>query len=418
MSKETKDKIVPKLRFPEFKDAGEWKEKSLEEVCEVITKGTTPEEFSDTGVRFIKIESFEENYIVPEKCVFINENTHKRELKRSILKEDDILFAIAGATIGKVNMVTKDLLPANTNQALAIVRLKERENKNFIFYILKSHLMQEHINKSISVGAQPNLNLEQMGNFSFAYPMNPQEQQKIASCLSSLDELIAAENQKLDALKTHKKGLMQQLFPTEGETVPKLRFAEFRDSGEWEENVLGGKGISIFVKERTTQTKLKLETYISTENLLADYGGVTIASKLPPAGSFTRFQKDDILISNIRPYLKKVWSANFDGAASNDVIVIRAGNFVNETFLSFQLKNDAFINFVMMGAKGVKMPRGDKSLMEEYPIKFPTKEEQQKIASCLSSLDELIAEQSQKTEALKVHKMGLMQGLFPAMSEL
>ena len=172
-------------------------------------------------------------------------------------------------------------------------------------------------------------------------------------------------------------------------------------------------GFSIFVKERTTQIKLKLETYISTENLLADYGEVTIASKLPPAGSFTRFQKGDILISNIRPYLKKVWYANFNGAASNDVLVIRAGNLVNETFLSFQLKNDAFINYVMMGAKGVKMPRGDKSLMEEYPIKFSTKEEQLKIASCLSSLDELIAAQSQKIEALKVHKKGLMQGLFP-----
>lgn len=199
--------------------------------------------------------------------------------------------------------------------------------------------------------------------------------------------------------------------------IPELRFPEFRDAEEWKEDVLGGKGISSFVKERIPLAKLKLESYVSTENLLPDYAGVTAASKLPPAGSFTRFRKDDILISNIRPYLKKVWSSNMDGAASNDVIVIRADSIISESFLSFLLINDDFINYVMKGAKGVKMPRGDKSLMEKYPIAFPTKYEQQKIASCLSSVDDLITAHSQKLDALKAHKKGLMQQLFPAEGE-
>lgn len=199
--------------------------------------------------------------------------------------------------------------------------------------------------------------------------------------------------------------------------VPKLRFPEFRGGGEWEVKTLGDAEISTFVKERISVEQLKLATYVSTKNLQPDYAGVTTASKLPKNGSFTRFKKGDILISNIRPYLKKVWAASIDGASSNDVIVIRAESKVSDSFLTFLLKNDEFINYIMKGAKGVKMPRGDISLMKEYPLTFPAPEEQQKIADCLSSLDELITAETQKIDTLKAHKKGLMQQLFPAEGE-
>ena len=163
--------------------------------------------------------------------------------------------------------------------------------------------------------------------------------------------------------------------------------------------------------------KLNLDNYVSTENLLPEYAGVKAASKLPPTGSFTRFKKGDVLISNIRPYLKKVWSANKEGASSNDVIVIRAQTKVSSHFLTCILKNDEFINYIMKGAKGVKMPRGDISLMKDYPIAFPCISEQQKIADCLSSLDQLINAHSQKLTTLKTHKKALMQQLFPAVAE-
>lgn len=204
---------------------------------------------------------------------------------------------------------------------------------------------------------------------------------------------------------------------THNTLVPALRFPEFQDEEGWEKKTLGDKKIAIFVNEKLSLKDLKLDTYISTENLLADYSGITTSSKLPQSGSFTKFKKDDILISNIRPYLRKIWTATINGAASNDVIVIRANSIVKASFLSFLLKNDTFVNYVMKGAKGVKMPRGDKNLMAEYPILFPTLPEQQKIADCLSSLDELIQTESQVLEALKTHKKGLMQQLFPAEGE-
>jgi type I restriction enzyme, S subunit len=196
-------------------------------------------------------------------------------------------------------------------------------------------------------------------------------------------------------------------------SIPKLRFPIFRNQPEWAENVLGGKGIAEFVRDKVSVKELKLENYITTENLLPDYGGVVPISKLPPAGSFTKFLKGDILISNIRPYLKKIWVADIDGAASNDVIVIRAGSKIDKSFLAFLLKNDDFIGYVMRGAKGVKMPRGDKSQIEKYPIFLPAKIEQQQIASCFASIEELIIAQNRKLELVREYKKSMVQQLFP-----
>jgi len=197
--------------------------------------------------------------------------------------------------------------------------------------------------------------------------------------------------------------------------VPTLRFPEFRDAGEWNATKLGE--ITEFVSERIPIEKLKLADYVSTENILSDYMGVTVASKLPTSGSATTFRPNDTLVSNIRPYLKKVWLSDKVGGASNDVIVIRAKNRLLTKYFPFLLKNDAFINYVMLGAKGVKMPRGDIAAMKEYTAYYPSLPEQQKIADCLSSLDELIAAHNQKLTALKLHKKGLMQQLFPAVGE-
>ena len=197
--------------------------------------------------------------------------------------------------------------------------------------------------------------------------------------------------------------------------VPKLRFPEFRDAEGWESAALDE--VAEFVSERIPVEQVELANYISTENILPDYSGVTSASKLPSSGSVTRFRPNDTLVSNIRPYLKKVWFANKNGGASNDVIVIRAKPKLVTQYFPFLLRNDSFIDYVMTGAKGVKMPRGDVSSMKEYPAFYPTHPEQQKIADCLSSLDELIAAQARKVDVLKTHKKGLMQQLFPREGE-
>lgn len=197
----------------------------------------------------------------------------------------------------------------------------------------------------------------------------------------------------------------------ENKLIPKLRFPQFVNEIGWEVKKLGE--VATFVNEKTPLKNLSINSYISTENILSDFAGVTSASGLPTSGNFTKYRKGDVLISNIRPYLKKVWFSDKEGAGSNDVFVVRTKSDLQDLFLSFLLKNDNFINYVMVGAKGVKMPRGDKDLISKYPISFPSKTEQQKIASCLSSLDEVITAESQKLEVLKEHKKGLLQNLFP-----
>jgi type I restriction enzyme S subunit len=197
--------------------------------------------------------------------------------------------------------------------------------------------------------------------------------------------------------------------------TPRLRFPEFRNGPGWEACQL--KELADFVGDRISVSELNRADYVSTENLLSDFGGFSFPSSFPAGGSVVRYRVNDILAANIRPYLKKIWLADRNGGASNDVIVIRTQSSIDHQYLSHVLKNDRFIAYVMSGAKGLKMPRGDVSLIREYPVPTPSLAEQHRIASCLSSFDDLIAAQSDKVETLKTHKQGLMQGLFPAPEE-
>ncbi len=160
----------------------------LGDSCHVITKGTTPKAYTQSGVTFIKTEAIDGNSLNYSKLSYIDVETHNTTLKRSILKTDDILITIAGATIGKCAMVPEKLLPANTNQALAIVRLNETVCKKYIFYILQSHYMKEYINASAKGSAQPNLNLEQLNNFKFPLPPLA-EQKRIVETLERFDAI-------------------------------------------------------------------------------------------------------------------------------------------------------------------------------------------------------------------------------------
>lgn len=159
--------------------------------------------------------------------------------------------------------------------------------------------------------------------------------------------------------------------------------------GEWKEYKLGD--IASFEKENISVSEIKIDNYISTENMIPNKGGVVIASKKPNAGLITRYYKGEILISNIRPYFKKIWLANKDGGCSKDVLCIKADSFlVNNVYLYYLLCCDIFFEYVMLGSKGCKMPRGDKSHIMSYSIILPPLSEQKRIASILGSLDDKI----------------------------
>lgn len=170
--------------------------KALGELTSLITKGTTPKNYTDTGIAFIKTEAFDGTYINTNKLSFIDEETHHKELKRSILNHNDILITIAGATIGKCAIVPKEILPANTNQALAIIRLNADVNLKYVFHLIKSNYLRKYIEQNIKGSAQPNLNLEQLNNFIIPYP-SPEEQERIVSILDKFDTLTTSISEGL-----------------------------------------------------------------------------------------------------------------------------------------------------------------------------------------------------------------------------
>ena len=387
-----KDKLkVPKLRFKEF--SGEWEEKRLIELSDLITKGTTPLKFSETGINFIKIECFEENAINKEKCLFIDEETHNSSLKRSILQENDILFAIAGATIGKVNLVDKEILPANTNQALAIIRLKNKDLTRYILYILKSKLMVRYIKDNVAVGAQPNLNLEQMGNFSFYSPSLP-EQQKIADFLSKVDEKIEKLTKKKELLEQYKKGIMQKIFSQE------IRFKD--DNGkefpEWEEKEVE----EIFNTISTKEYQIKASEIV--ENGLfpvIDQGQKLVAGYCNDKQKLFFEELPVIIYGDHTTIIKYI---NYDfviGADGTKILKNKIDG--NLKFLYYSL---CYNNIEPEGYKR------HFSIIRKVLLNLPSLPEQQKIAYFLSSLDKKIDIASQELGQVQEFKKGLLQQMF------
>ena len=199
---------IPELRFIGFTDT--WEQRKLGTLCSLITKGTTPKDKSGNGeVNFIKVENIDIDNGEITSTSKISVAEHEGYLKRSKLKENDILFSIAG-TLGRVSVVKSSILPANTNQALAILRI----NEGYIPYlttVLKGQAVEDFIRRNPTIGAQPNLSLEQVNNLDISYP-NYDEQVRIGQYFSNLDHLITLHQRKLEKLKVIKKSLLSKMF--------------------------------------------------------------------------------------------------------------------------------------------------------------------------------------------------------------
>ena len=185
-----------------------------------------------------------------------------------------------------------------------------------------------------------------------------------------------------------------------------MRFPEFTE--EWVNVSL--KDVADFQKERISSGLLDESTYISTENILQNFQGVQSAISIPANTNVVAYKKNDILLSNIRPYLKKVWFSDRIGGCSADVFVLRSKTCEPE-FLYNVIASDKFINYVMSGAKGVKMPRGDKNQMESFSFSIPAVVEQRKISRLFQLLDERIVTQNKIIDKLQSLIKGIAQNI-------
>lgn len=167
-----------------------------------------------------------------------------------------------------------------------------------------------------------------------------------------------------------------------------------------------------YAKSKVDVTILNEDTYISTENMIPNKGGITRASSLPTITQTQAFLASDVLVSNIRPYFKKIWFAEFNGGCSNDVLVFRAKDGVNKRFLYYVLADDAFFDYSMATSKGTKMPRGDKVAIMKYQVPVFSYEEQEKIAGILEALDRKIQLNTEINKNLEQQAQALFKSWF------
>ena len=371
----------------------DWEVKKLSDVSQLITKGTTPKNFSESGINFIKIECFDGNLINQEKFAFVDVITHSTELKRSILHEGDILFAIAGATIGKCNIVQNAVLPANTNQALAIVRLKQNENREYVYRLLASYKMQKYITDNVSVGAQPNLNLEQIGNFSFSYPPLP-EQTAIAAALSDVDALMGELDKLIAKKRDIKQATMQQLL------TGKKRLAGF--SGEWEVKRLG----DIF--EITAGGDLDKNNFSTTKD--EKYCFPVYSNSLSDKGLYgyspTYSQEENTITVTARGTVGFANARNHKYSAIGRVLVLSPLEKISCFFVAEYINNKVSFANESTGVPQLTAPQ-----ISKYDIIIPSYEEQTAIATIFSDMDAEINALQQKREKTAQLKQGMMQEL-------
>lgn len=223
-----------------------------------------------------------------------------------------------------------------------------------------------------------------------------EEQQKIAAFFTALDEKIQKTRKKLVLTLKLKRAFARDIL---------TRKVGFSSSSDWQDFTLGD--VSSIIKTRKSSDFL---LYVGTEDLIKDFGGLNKVKKENVSGIY--FEKDDILISNIRPYLKKLWMSDEEGIASTDVIVYRSKN-IEPSLLKHILSTDSFFEHVAQGYKGSKMPRGDKSQMATFAFQIPSDEkEQKKIANFLNLIDKKITCLREQEKALKKQKQAFMQQMF------
>jgi type I restriction enzyme S subunit len=336
----------------------------------------------------------------------------------------DILMSVRAP----VGSIAKSIHHACIGRGIAAIHAKQPNCQEFLYQWLLSY-EPRWVNISQG-GTFDAINSDDLKHVGLTTP-KPAEQQKIAECLSSLDELMAAQARKVDALKTHKKGLMQQLFPREGETQPRLRFPEFRDAGEWEVTTIGdlkpfvtsgSRGWAPFYAE-------KGELFVRITNLWRDsiYLDLTDSKfvQLPPGaneGVRTQLKEHDVLISitadiGIIGYVDE--SVPSPAFINQHIALVRfdegqlCGKYV-AYFLASEKSQRLFRSSADTGTKAGMSLIG----IQKIELMFPSLPEQKRIADCLSSLDALIAAETKKLEALKTHKKGLMQQLFPSPEDI
>lgn len=400
---------VPELRFPEFIGTQNWRKEYLQYLA---SQGLSNGVFNDpnkvgNGYKLINVlDMYIENTIDENNLSLLSLN--KKEFQKNKVEFGDIFFT--RSSLVKSGIAYSNIYLGNSDDITFdghLIRLRPDKNivnPLFLHYLLKTSDVRNQLVSRGKTATMTTIGQADIASTKICIP-ELNEQKKIADCLSSLDKVISLQTKKIGALQHYKKGLMQELFPAEGETVPELRFSKF--AGGWNIRNLG-KLVSIKTGKKNTQDKVpggKYPFFVRSQQVenidTYSFDGEAILT----AG-------DGVGVGKVFHYIIGKFDYHQRVYCLSDFRSFVSGKYIYEVF-----KN----NFGMETAKYSAKNSVDSVRMEMITgmkIPLPSLSEQQKIADFLSSLDELIAAETQKLATLKTHKTGLMQQLFPAMDEV
>lgn len=408
--------LVPKLRFPEFRGAEGWNERPLAELMsESRLPGSKGNVAKKITVKLWGNGVFEKNDSIQGS---INTQYFRRKAGQFIYSKLDFLNQAFG-------IIPPSLDNFESTVDLPCFDFADELNPVFLLEYVKRRDFYERLGETADGSRKARrIHAETFLSFPIALPI-PAEQQKIANCLSSLDELIAAQGRKVESLKTHKKGLMQQLFPREGETQPRLRFPEFQNALEWKEVVLGDIA-EIKLGKMLDKQKHTTGHFLPYLNNLSVRWNEVNTTDLPKMyfndRELDRFglkAGDVVVCEGGEPGRAAVWDGRLPDIKFQKAIHrVRFKVPFEPKILVLHLENIAGTTAfdMLFTGGGIKHLTGETFSRLKTPL-IP-RAEQQRIADCLSSLDTLITAATQTLDTLKTHKQGLMQQLFPAPEEV
>ena len=417
MSSNTNNNHIPALRFPGF--VGEWKEKAIGDIADVLQGFGFPDKHQGqtTGdLPFCKVGDISTAVDKGERIISHAANYVDYSLLPTLHAKPIPKGATIFAKIGEAIRSNKRIMtgcPCLIDNNAAAVKAKDGESDVFLFYLMSNVNLADY-----SGGIVPSVNKSAIEKISVFIPPTIAEQKKIANCLSDIDSLISAQCQIVDAVKEKKKGLMQQLFPQNGETTPRLRFPGFTD--EWVEKPLS----DVF----TRLTRKNAENNQNVLTISAQYGLISqldFFKKSVAAADVTGYyllSKGDFAYNKSSSQGRPVGAIKplklYDkGVVSTLYICFRCNNPKEidfwEQYFDAGLLDKELMSIAQEGARNHGLLNIPTNGFFGLSVLSPSIDEQQKIASCLSALDDTIVAETNKLEALKAHKKGLMQQLFP-----
>ena len=402
------EKKKPEIRFNGFE--GEWVRHSLNYYLTVSSEKNQEGQYSKYDIYSVSREYGVINQIEYQGKSFAGASL----LNYGVVQTEDIVYTKSPLKsqpygIIKVNSGKSGLVSA----LYGVFHPQEPVCSYFVqVYFDLDHRLNSYLRPLVNKGAKNTLLISDADALQgeVIFPSRD-EQEKLVSFFTTLDKLIAKLEAKLDKLRKLKQALLEKMFVNVnggGYETPEIRFKGY--TNKWQVKEL--REVFEMPTNRISGSELQADRYISTEHILQNFEGVEPTTSMPANLSAIRFFQNDILMANIRPYLKKIWLSDRNGGASSDVIVFHITIKSDPAFLYYELTNGQFIEYVMESIQGSKMPRGNKQAMQAFKMAIAPLSEQEQIGKCFTQIDTHFNKTSTKLTKLRNIKQSLLQKMF------